>query len=49
MSGPLIIIVAIIYGWICLDSLWHGKYDVSLMFFGYAVAQAAVYMMATKE
>jgi hypothetical protein len=49
MSGPLIILVAVIYAWICLDSFWNGKYDVSLMFLGYSVAQAAVYMMATKE
>jgi hypothetical protein len=48
MSAWLIALVGAIYMIVSIDSAYHGKYDISLMFLGYAIAQVAVYWIATK-
>lgn len=48
MSGPLIAFIGIVYVVVSIDLLRQGKGDLALMFFGYAVAQAGVWMAATK-
>lgn len=48
MSSWLIALVGAIYIAVSVDSAYHGKWDIALMFFGYAVAQIAVYWIATK-
>jgi len=48
MSTYLIAIVGIIYGWVCIDLYMSGKYDLSLMFLGYFVAQWGVLWAAMK-
>jgi hypothetical protein len=48
MSNWLIALVGCIYLYIAVDNALHQRWDISLMFFGYAIAQAAVYMIAIK-
>lgn len=48
MSGPLIAFIGVVYLVVSMDLYRQGKGDLALMFFGYAVAQAGVWMAATK-
>ena len=48
MSGPLIAFIGVVYLVVSVDLYRQGKGDLALMFFGYAVAQAGVWMAASK-
>jgi hypothetical protein len=48
MSSWLIALVGMIYVVVCLDLYRRGKFDLALMFLGYAVAQAGVWLAANK-
>jgi hypothetical protein len=48
MSSWLIALVGMIYVVVCLDLYRQGKFDLALMFLGYAVAQAGVWLSANK-
>ena len=48
MSAWLIALVGFIYMVVSIDSFYHGKYAIALMFLGYAIAQVAVYWIAIK-
>jgi hypothetical protein len=48
MSYWLIALVGMIYVVVCLDLYRQGKLDLALMFLGYAVAQAGVWLAANK-
>jgi hypothetical protein len=48
MSSWLIALVGMIYVVVCLDLYRQGKLDLALMFLGYAVAQAGVWLAANK-
>jgi hypothetical protein len=48
MSSWLIALVGMIYAVVAADLYRQGKGDLALMFIGYAIAQAGVWMAATK-
>ena len=48
MSNWLIAAVGVVYAIVCIDLLRQGKYDLSLMFLGYCVAQWGVLWAASK-
>jgi hypothetical protein len=48
MSSWLIALVGGIYMVVCVDLYRQGKLDLALMFLGYAVAQAGVWLAANK-
>lgn len=48
MSSWLIALVGMIYAVVAADLYRQGKGDLALMFVGYAIAQAGVWMAATK-
>jgi hypothetical protein len=48
MSSWLIAFVGMIYVVVCLDLYRQGKLDLAIMFLGYAVAQAGVWLAANK-
>lgn len=46
MSGPLILLVGIIYAYVTYDLFAKGDLGLSLAFFGYAVASVGLWMAA---
>lgn len=38
MSAPLLWVVTLIYAFVSLDLYWHDKQALSLVFFGYTIA-----------
>lgn len=45
MSGPLIIIVTLIYSYIALEQYLKGNMPVAIMYAGYAFSNIGVYMV----
>jgi hypothetical protein len=45
MSGPLIIIVTVIYSWIALEQYLKGNVPVAIMYAGYAFSNIGMYMV----
>lgn len=43
MSGPLIIIVGLIYAYVAGEQYWQGNYAMSLVWGGYAFANLGLY------
>jgi len=48
MSAWLIVLVGVIYLYICLENLYKGQFGIAWMYFGYAVANYGAYLIATK-
>jgi hypothetical protein len=48
MSSWLIGVIGVVYLIVSVDLYRTGKGDLALMFFGYAIAQAGVWLAATK-
>ena len=46
MSGPLIIIVGFIYGYVTYDQYVKADIGHALMFFGYTIASVGLYLAA---
>lgn len=48
MSAWLIVLVGVIYVYICLEQAFKGNLGVACMYAGYAFANYGAYMIATK-
>lgn len=46
MSGHLILITGIIYGYVCVEQFWNGNPGMGIAYFGYCVANAGLWMLA---
>lgn len=38
MSGPLMLIVGVVYAYIAAEQYWRGNPGIALAFFGYAIS-----------
>jgi len=46
MSGPLIIFVGLIYGYIAFDQMYKGNVGGGIMYAGYAFSNIGLFMLA---
>lgn len=46
MSHTLIIITGLIYSYISVEQLYLGNHGMSICYFGYAIGNAGLYLMA---
>lgn len=46
MSHILIIITGLIYTYISVEQFWTGNYGMGVCYFGYALGNVGLYMMA---
>lgn len=46
MSGPLIAITGFIYAYIAADQFWRGNPGMGIAYFGYAIANVGLWMLA---
>jgi hypothetical protein len=48
MSPYLIILTGLVYLYICIEQAYKGNMGMSVCYFGYALGNVGLYMMATK-
>lgn len=46
MSGHLIILTGFLYLWTCIDLYFQNKLGLSIAYFGYALANIGLYIVA---
>lgn len=46
MSRPLIILIGLIYVYISAETGWRGQFGLSIMYFGYAMGNIGLWMLA---
>lgn len=45
MSASLIVFVGLIYLWICVEQMLKGNVGLSIMYFGYALGNAGIFLI----